>query len=394
MSKASNHSISILKEATAGTTPATPRFTKLPDARTTLAATKGDLTTERLEPGRFAAVPRTGARSVVGEIPADISDSAYELLIASGLQGTWSAKASPDTVDITIDSIVTAGIVEGDDYSTASGVVTFERIAGAQQEVRASYVEAGVTTNYEFNGLQTITIDGEDFVVTAYTAVGEVSTIKAASDRSSLSVLRHFSDLGGGKPYMLFAGCEVGTFNLSASANGLAKAVFSLVGQTGGTPLALASLPAGLSQAEPIDTLAFDTFSGDCKIDGVTSAEVTEYDFTIDNGLAEKFGIGVATGRQPSSGQSLGSGSITMYFEDSVLYEKFLSEASFSIEFELQDPIGNKLTVLLPKLVIAPGTQADVDGDTDITLPVNFTAHRDDTEGTHIKITRTGAIAS
>ena len=291
MSKGSSHELSVIRETVAGTTPATPRFSQLPDARTTLGLTKGQLATERLTSGRFPAKPRTGAKSVVGEIPVDLPDSAFDEMIASALQGTWSAKTTPDSFSATIDGAATAGIVEGDTHDTANGQVTFERVAGAAQQVQAKYVEAGVTTNHFFEGFQTITIDGEDFEITAYSAVGEESVLKAGDTRSSFSVCRHFSDLAGGEPYMLFAGCEVGSFGLSASANALAKATFTFLGQSGGLPLDAASLPAGTNFSEPIETLPFDTFSGNVKIDGVSTDEVTEYSLSVDNGLAEKFGI-------------------------------------------------------------------------------------------------------
>ena len=86
-------------------------------------------------------------------------------------------------------------------------------------------------------------------------------------------------------------------------------------------------------------------------------------------------------------GQSVVEGSITAYFENEELYQKFVDESKLALKLTLQDSLGNQLIIDLPNLRIISGTQPDVTGDGSITIPINFTGHHDDTIDTHIAVT-------
>ena len=386
MSEASAHKLAYIVEPTRGTTPTNPRFQYLPDTRTTLALTKENLETERLTGNRFPAKPRTGASQVGGEIPADLSFEAYNEFISSALQGPFVAQhVGEDTVDITIDSVATPGIVVTDTYATTNGIVTFEYIDAANQIVRAKYDESGAISNYEWNGLETLTIDGETFEVTAYTNVQEDFIAVAGDTRKSFSIIREFSDFEGGeKPFLLYSGCEVATWSIEAAANNLAKSTFTWFGRDGLAPSETA--PAGTSYKDAIDTEPFDTFNGEMKIDGVADCIVTDYSLTINNGHAPRFTVGCDSSQDPSVTQSIIEGSITVYFENAALLEKFYDETGLALELTLQDSNGNQLIIDLPNLHIGSGTQPDVTADGPITMPINFTAHEDPTLGSHISV--------
>ena len=393
MSEASAHKLSYIVETTRGTTPTNPRFKSLPDTRTTLALTKETLASERLTGSRFPAEPRTGANLVGGEIPVDLSSGTYDDFISSALQGDWvAAGASVDTITLEVETVASTDVEAGDTFVTTNGTVTVETIDAKGEEVVLTYVEgAAAPVTYEIFGLDSVTIDGELFEVTLYTDTEEDSTVKAGDTRKSFSILREFSDFDGGTPFLLFSGCEVASWNLSASANSLVKSTFTFFGRNQVGPSAAA--PTGTSYAPAVDTEAFDTFSGSAKIDGVESCLITEFSLTVNNGHAPKFAVGCATPQDASVGQSLIDGSVTLYLEDATMLTKFVEEADLALEFEFADSDGNKMVVALPKLKIGSGTQADVTGDGPISIPVNFTAHKDQTLGSHISIRRVNPVA-
>lgn len=394
MSEASAHKLAYVVEATRGTTPTNPRFRYLPDTRTTLALTKETLATERLTGTRFPAEPRTGASVVGGDIPADLSSQTYDDFIASALQGDWVVAASGDTIDLTVDTVPNAGTVVGATFNTTNGVVTVESIDAKAQEAVLYYVEgANPPVTYEFFGLDTITIDGDDFEITAYNDVAEDATVKAGDTRKSFSIIREFSDFEAGQePFLLYKGCEVATWNLTAAANGLAKSTFTFFGRDMVGPSENA--PAGTSYAPAIDTEPFDTFSGAMEIDGVAQCIVTDYNLTINNGHAPRYTVGCASSQDPMVAQSVIEGSITVYLEDATLYKKFVEEEKLSLKLTLADSKGNKMIVNLPNLKIGSGTQPDVTGDGSITIPINFTAHKDNDLGSHISVQRLQPLAA
>jgi hypothetical protein len=212
---------------------------------------------------------------------------------------------------------------------------------------------------------------------------GLFSIAKAGATRKSFSFLREFSDMTG-KKFLTYKGCEVATWALSAAANGIAKSTFTFWGREMGDPSTTA--PAGSTFEDAIDTEPFDTFNGEMKIDGAATCIVTDYSLTINNGHAPQFSVGCATSRDARVGQSVIEGSITVYFDNMTLYEKFLNEDSLSLELTLEDSLGNQMVIALPELKILTGTQPDVSGDESITLPISFSAHYDDALGSHISV--------
>jgi hypothetical protein len=87
--EASAHKLSYIEEVTRNTTPATPVFTYLPDSKCTIALTKENIETGRLNGDRFPDVPRTGADGVGGDIPSMLSFKAYDPFLESALQGLF-----------------------------------------------------------------------------------------------------------------------------------------------------------------------------------------------------------------------------------------------------------------------------------------------------------------
>ncbi len=211
--------------------------------------------------------------------------------------------------------------------------------------------------------------------------VADVAT--AGTTRKSFSILREFGDIAADQ-YLLYSGCEVNTWSLSAAANGLAKSTFSFIGRDAAAPSTTdpATAYTAASTTEP-----FDTFSGEMQIDGSPTCIVTDYTININNGLEPKYSVGCEGSEDPSVSQSVIDGSITVYLEDMTLYKKFIEDTSIALTLKLIDSAGAYLQIELPNCVIASGTQPDVSGDGAIMLPINFTAHYNLVIDSHIKVT-------
>ena len=393
MAKSSAHIMSYLVETTIGTTPNNPRFTKLPDTKTTLAMTRDTLESTRETGSRFMAAPRLGALGVSGDIPAQLSYAAYDDLLASALQGTWTDTGGVDVVDIEIDT-VSNSMAAGDNSPTTNGIVTLERLDSKREEVVLRYDPTilAPASSYVISGLGSVTIDSEVFEVVSYTDQANSAVLLAGDTQTSFSVLREFSDFEAGKkPFNLFSGVEVSTLNISASANGSVEATFGMFGQGALAPSETG--PANNSSAPAINTDFYDTFSGEVKLDGVAVCDLTELSLSIDNGLAPRYAIGCPNSGDPSVGDSVVTGSFTSYLQDETLLEKFFNEEGLTLEVTFAAPNGDGITINLPNLKLLSGTQADVGDDPDVHIPVNFSAHYDETLGSHISITRNSPLA-
>lgn len=214
------------------------------------------------------------------------------------------------------------------------------------------------------------------------------NVLKAGTTRRSFTFERYFADIAGvDKPFHRFTGCEINTMNLSVQPDARITGTFGLIGQGMNTDTAII---AGATYANPTTTAGLDSFTGTLSEGGSQIGVVTEITLDINNGQSSRFVIGSDVSARPSIGQSVITGQIGVFFENSTLLDKFINETESSIEFTLPDAVGNSLTFELPR-VKYNGGQPDVSGPGDIILTMPFQALYDPTEQTNLKITRVNA---
>jgi hypothetical protein len=114
---------------------------------------------------------------------------------------------------------------------------------------------------------------------------------------------------------------------------------------------------------------------------------LTEVKATLKNNLAALYVVGSASTLEPSIGKSMVSGTVTAYFQDTSLLNKFVNETESSIEFTLTDGT-HSYDFLLPRVKYT-GAPPNVSSDKPITLAMPFTALLDSVTGTNFQITRT-----
>ena len=398
MAESNAHVLSFIKETTRGETPTNPEFQLLPDNRTTVALQKDTLPTERMTGNRIAAKPRTGASTVTGDMPADLSFGAYDAMIASALQGTWEdTHIGQDAFGLISDALGPVdNLIVGDTASIAGGVLTVLSVKAQTGTVKVSFDDGVEVKNFTLKDGVERDIGTDSVKVVGFVDVVERATLISSNIRSSFSLLRNFSDLeadseGVKKPFILTKGNEISSWNLSASANAIVKSTFSIFGQNQVGPMT--DDPATGGYLDPIDTQPFDSFSGFLKLDGEQKCIVTEFNMTLNNNIAARYVVGCNGTKDPMVGLAALDGSINVYFETAELYQKFIDEEDFGLEIGFSDPEGNQMIVELPNLKILSGTQPDVTGEGQVTLPINFSAHKDNEIGSHIRVTRIAAGA-
>lgn len=204
--------------------------------------------------------------------------------------------------------------------------------------------------------------------------------LEAGTTRRYFTLERHFSDIG---QYQRFTGCEVNTMSLTVSPEAMAQLNFEFQGRSMGTASTAitGSTYGALTTASPMDG-----FNGTIQEDGSGIAIITELSLQLENGLTPQNVIGSAEVAKNSIGRSNVTGSITAFFEDLSLLNKFVNETESSIQVQLSDGT-NTLTILLPRIKYTDADNpTDGEGEGFITLP--FQALYDNGEGTNIRMTR------
>lgn len=206
-------------------------------------------------------------------------------------------------------------------------------------------------------------------------------TLKAGTTSRSFSIERRFTDID---QYQVFTGCAANTLSLSVSPNAIVTGSVGLLGRdmtVSGTTLD--SSPTAAPANAPLDS-----FSGTLNEDGSAIATVTGIELSIDNGISPAQVIGADTTPELVLGRSNVTGTMTAYFEDASLLDKFVNETESTLDFKLDDPDGtNHLKFTLPRIKYT-GASIPVDGQDSITVSLPFQALYDTTDATNIIIER------
>lgn len=220
----------------------------------------------------------------------------------------------------------------------------------------------------------------DPFIEAALFGTWATNELKAGTDEHFFTVEREQTDIS---QYGVFTGCYINTMNLSIAANAIVTGSFGIVGKEAsysGTPLD--ADPTASQTASP-----FDSFTGELKEGGATIAVVTSIDLTIDNGVEPTFVVGSNTSARNVAGRSNVTGTVTAYWEDASLLNKFINETESSIELTLGNGTSESYVIELPRIKYSGGDNSVSDeGPIEISMP--FQALYDDTEDTNIVITR------
>ena len=227
----------------------------------------------------------------------------------------------------------------------------------------------------------------DDFLEATLMGTWATDVLKAGVERRSFSVLRHFEDLPSGNPYFLYAGIEFNALNLTIPASGMVTGSFTVLGQSQVTLADLSSLGTPTFGA-PITTQPFDSFTGSILEAGGAISVVTEVSLTLENGLAAKNVVGSDETILPSVDKSNLTGSVTAFFEDTVILDKFLNETESSLEVTLTDPAGNSYIIELPRIKYNGGQPDVASGGGPITINFPIQALYNVADLSNIVITR------
>lgn len=87
----------------------------------------------------------------------------------------------------------------------------------------------------------------------------------------------------------------------------------------------------------------FDSYTGSVTVDSVVQTVVTGIDLSIDNGMESAYTLFNKSTLQPSMKKCRVSASLSFYYTDKTLFEKFLNETTFDVNCTFTGPGGNSL---------------------------------------------------
>ena len=233
-----------------------------------------------------------------------------------------------------------------------------------------------------------IVVDLRDGVYDAFLESAMLNTfstnvLKVGVTPKFLSIEDYAADIDQAR---LFTGMTVSTMAISLAPNQMVTTTFGMVGKD------MTVSATQKTQTAAANNAPFDAYSGDIAIGNVGSSSavaiVTGLDFTLNNSFAPTFVIGDSSAPSLEYGRAEIEGTITAYFEDTALINRFLNETETELEVSVNDPTGtNAYTFLFPRIKIN-SADVPVDGPTSRIINMSFVALYDATELSNLVITR------
>ena len=225
--------------------------------------------------------------------------------------------------------------------------------------------------------------DYDDLLESAMLNTWSTNVLKVGTTPKFFSVEDYAADIDQAR---LFTGMAVSTMGVSLAPNQMVTTTFGMVGKD------MTISGTQKTQTAPSGAAPFDSYSGDIAIGNVASSSavaiVTGLDFTLTNSFAPTFVIGDDSAPSLEYGRADIEGTLTAYFEDASLINRFLNETESELEVSVNDPTGlNAYTFLFPRIKIN-SADVGVDGPTSRIINMSFVALYDATEGTNLSITR------
>jgi Phage tail tube protein len=379
-SQNSRAGLSYVTEVTFGVTPGSPSLVSIPYNTHSLDLSKERVTGNEIQPDRMLRVDRHGNRSVSGDIAVDLRKGDFDVFFESCLMSAFADSATVATLTAT--------------SSAGTATITYASTTVPAFPVGSAITVAGVTPA-GFNGTWTVTactatsVSFLNGTAGPQTVAGTVRNraLKVGVTPKSFSIEDAALDI---TQFRLFTGMTVDTVAVSVKPNSMIATTFSMVGKDmtmSGSSVDAVKTTASTNQ--PFDSYSGTLSLGDAGAAMSAVALITGIDFSISNSLAPTFVVGSASTPQIEFGMCTVEGTITAYFEDAALINRFINETTSAFQVTVNDPSGaSNYTFHFPRVKLN-GATVPVDGPTGsriVTIP--FVALYDTAENTNIEIIR------
>jgi hypothetical protein len=211
----------------------------------------------------------------------------------------------------------------------------------------------------------------------------DAKMLRVGTTPASLLIEKEYSDV---TEFVYFTGMRVGSVSLSVEAEAIATGTFTFQGKEGFSS-------ATSQDATPVATSSDISMNATSDVGALEEGGINlttalrSINLEMNNNLRPKPQIGDRSPIDIGLGFVDVSGTIEAYFQDNVLYEKFLAHTASSLAFKLIDPITASVMVwTVPRLFFSAGNPTTSGGNDDVILPLEFSGIRNAATGTSVQL--------
>ena len=383
MGEGSRRQLTYIAEVTPGTSPASGYALLRNLGGGGINVTKQTLVSNEYRSDRAISSIRHGNKAPALDIPFELSYTSFDTALEAALFGAWTVAYALSSLTCTVDATAKTFTVAAADFVT-SGVAVGDKIvttgfaaAGNNGTFTVSAVAATIITCATATGLVNVTGDTDVAITTTRYYLKQGTTAKY------LSIEEGFTDIA---QYQVMAGSLCNTMSLNVAPNAMVTGSFSFLGlsTTAFSGTSIDATPDAAPTTQP-----FDSFTGSITEGGAAIATVTGLTLNLQNGLEHYFALFDVDPYKIGTGRANLTGSVSLYFEDATMINKFLNETASALIFSLTDLAGNVLTCTIPAIKYTGGTKSMTENNVIVDLP--FQAYYDSTQATAIRFDRNPA---
>jgi len=392
--------VTYIKEATAGTTPATStKGDSFVPTSVNLQLNRDSFTSSKIVSNQQILDSRLGNQNVSGDFGIELTSLEQDFAFEAVLGGRYvpSKNVTSTTFAVNATTKVMSGLTG---LTTAPAIAVGDWITVTSPLNSGAYKVAAVTST-------TVTVvdtknllvaeTGASATLTSFGAVLKTNLNTASADylyMPSYTIEVLATDTGISRQFL---GCHVNSVSMDIKPNSISTGSISWVGYSAGTQSTLAAALFTTHGVNPTPTnngSNFSPFDGvsvsSVKINGVTSSVVTALQLELTRNLTPNYVLGSSSVNCITPGQMSVSGQITTLFDSLTSgYSDFVAGNDISIEFTLTDAAsGMTYTYLMPRVRLTSSDIPIQGSDQVISATFNIQALFDSASQSTLQITR------
>lgn len=381
MSDSNRFQLFYLEESTWGTTPASALQT-FRSTGESLGMNLDSISSNEIRDDRQISDLVLTDKNPSGGVNFELSAALLDDLLEGALFGDFSTAVAISASDISAANA-------DNSFNSTTTDFTGENLSPGQWVQVAGFTESGN------NGFaRVVSVTASKLVVSGLTltddAAGDTVTmggsmLRNGTSKKSYTLEKKFADI---TQFISYTGMTVSEFNLNVEAGDIVTGSLAFMGKDGA--IAQATVGTGDPTAAPTGTPCnavsnvANLREGGAAISGTFAKTLS---LALSNALRGQKAIGVLGNAGIGVGRCEVTGSLSVYFEDETLYEKFLDNTETSIDFRAIDADGNGYIFTLPRVKYSSSNDAEVSGgDQDVMLDLQYQAIRDSSTDCTIQI--------
>ncbi len=370
-------SLSYVAEVTHGVTPGSPTMKTLRATSRNINLVKNILQSAEVRQDRQKKDVRHGFNRIEGGPGFELSISAYDDWLESLMGSTFAAVNV--TGGPTLGATTTA-------FTRGAGSFVTDGFRAGDIVVTTGFSNGGNNGNFTVTAVAPTTLTVLQTTITEANAAAKTLQVKGKRlspgiALQTFTVERRFTDV---TQYQVFRGVIPTTADFDVKPENIVGGTFGIVGMSGG---GFTGTSLGTPVAAPTNA-PFSSFEGTLVEGGVSLGLVTGIEFNINSNRSLAPIVGSKFSPDVFDGEMIVTGRAMLFFQDAVMFNKWVNETTSSIYLKLDDLNGTDfMQFVFPSIKYTGGT-IDPPQMGPINIEMPFQALVDNTTGVSFSIQR------